>query len=446
MSGLAAGIRLSIAGKRVIIIERHNSLGGLNGYYYRDGIKYDVGLHAMTNFCKRGNYGPFTKVCRQLRIPYDAFRLREQVASCIKFPDTLLEFSNDFSLLESEVFSKFPKEVDGFKRMVNDLSNLDATSLTGPSFISTKDRLKAYIGDELLANMLLLPLLYYGSAQPNDIDWRQFAILFQAIYLEGFSRPLGGVRTIIHLLRNSYKNFGGELLVKNEVSSFIIRDNSAAGVVLKCGREIFAKQIFSTIGAVETLELCDNRQIHKTGETLTFLETITTVEGTPKLNNLKYTIVFYNNNNGINYQQSDGLFDINSGVICVPENYTEHENTQTTTIRTTNLSNFEQWNSLQFNDYQRNKQLVLNTSFENANKLINASNNSRVIAQDIFTPLTIKRFTGHKNGAIYGSTKKYRDGNIGINNLLICGTDQGFLGIVGAMLSGISIANIAIKS
>ena len=59
----------------------------------------------------------------------------------------------------------------------------------------------------------------------------------------------------------------------------------------------------------------------------------------------------------------------------------------------------------------------------------------------MFTPLTVERFTGHINGAIYGSTKKFRDGRIGYENLFLCGTDQGFLGIIGALLSGISMAN-----
>ncbi|MFO8027777.1 MAG: FAD-binding protein, partial [Opitutales bacterium] len=30
MAGLAAGIRLALAGKKVIILERHNASGGLN--------------------------------------------------------------------------------------------------------------------------------------------------------------------------------------------------------------------------------------------------------------------------------------------------------------------------------------------------------------------------------------------------------------------------------
>ena len=65
-----------------------------------------------------------------------------------------------------------------------------------------------------------------------------------------------------------------------------------------------------------------------------------------------------------------------------------------------------------------------------------------VIDTDVFTPRTIKKFTGHINGAVYGAPKKRLDGRTHLDNLYICGTDQGFLGIVGAMLSGITIANL----
>ena len=65
-----------------------------------------------------------------------------------------------------------------------------------------------------------------------------------------------------------------------------------------------------------------------------------------------------------------------------------------------------------------------------------------VVFLDTFTPKTIKKFTGHANGAVYGSPVKIRDGKTPVRNLFICGTDQGFLGIIGATLSGISMANL----
>ena len=57
-------------------------------------------------------------------------------------------------------------------------------------------------------------------------------------------------------------------------------------------------------------------------------------------------------------------------------------------------------------------------------------------------PTTIKKFTSHLNGAVYGSIDKSRDGKTSVEGLYITGTDQGFLGIVGSMLSGISMANL----
>ncbi|MDR1283093.1 MAG: NAD(P)-binding protein, partial [Opitutaceae bacterium] len=86
MSGLAAGIRLAHFGKRVCIFERHNVVGGLNSFYSIAGRKYDVGLHAMTNYVPPGVRGtPLGKLLRQLRIDRDEFALCPQKRSRITF-------------------------------------------------------------------------------------------------------------------------------------------------------------------------------------------------------------------------------------------------------------------------------------------------------------------------------------------------------------------------
>ena len=64
-----------------------------------------------------------------------------------------------------------------------------------------------------------------------------------------------------------------------------------------------------------------------------------------------------------------------------------------------------------------------------------------IVYEDTFTPVTIERYTAKRHGAIYGSPNKVKDGDIGYDNLFLAGTDQGFLGIVGSMLSGVSIVN-----
>jgi hypothetical protein len=44
-------------------------------------------------------------------------------------------------------------------------------------------------------------------------------------------------------------------------------------------------------------------------------------------------------------------------------------------------------------------------------------------------------------GAVYGSPVKVKDGRTHFANLYIAGTDQGYLGIVGSLLSGVTMVN-----
>ena len=41
------------------------------------------------------------------------------------------------------------------------------------------------------------------------MDYDQFAIMFRSLFFEGFARPLDGVRVIVKLLQDKYRNLGG---------------------------------------------------------------------------------------------------------------------------------------------------------------------------------------------------------------------------------------------
>jgi len=442
MSGLGAGLRLALAGKKVLIVEQHNSIGGLNSFYLKDGIKYDVGLHALTNFVPKGTKGhPLSKLCRQLRIPYEALLLEEQRMSSIQFPDITLNFTNDFQILLSEIERYFPEEKENFLKLDAAVENLSDTSLEGPHFISARAQLNDFIKDPLLKEMLLLPLFYYGSAHVNDLDWRQFAILYKSIYREGFARPQGGVRTLLKLLRDRFREWGGTLKVKTKVDAIIFEKNSdkAIGVKLASGEILHAQQMLSSIGYCETQVLCGQKKVAK-NPVLTFAETISTIHCSPQQLGWEKTITFFNHSDKVDYSPSNQLLDLRSGVICIPENY-GNLNKAITTLRTTHLASYDAWLKLSHDEYLQKKKVCLDASRECAFKVLGGARNVSIEAEDMFTPLTIKRFTGHLNGAIYGSPEKYRDGRIGYQNVFLCGTDQGFLGIVGALLSGISMAN-----
>ena len=453
MAGLAAGIRLALAGKKSLILERHNASGGLNSFYSIDGRKYDVGLHAMTNFVPKGTKGsPLTKLLRQLRIPYDALDLCPQNGSRIAFPGCDLKFNNDFDLLESEVARAFPKQIDGFRALADEVRVLDAFNL-GAKPVSARQAVQQHIKDPLLEDMLFCPVMYYGSAQEHDMDYGQFAIMFRSLFFEGFARPFDGVRVIIRLLQDKYRSLGGIRKMKHGVKKIHTQAGRASAVELDNGEALTAGKIISTAGAVETARLCDDQPTDADSSNigqLSFTETITVLDRQPAEFGWDDTILFFNTRERFHYAGvKDDLVDPTSGVICFPNNYQYGNDRQLNEgyLRITAMASYDRWCALEESDYRAQKDHWYDELQKVALKILPEAKsglnlNDARIAKDMFTPRTVKKYTGHLNGAIYGAPNKIKDGRTHLENLYLAGTDQGFLGIVGAMLSGISMANL----
>jgi len=453
MSGLAAGIRLAHFGKRVCIFERHNAVGGLNSFYSQQGRKFDVGLHALTNFVRPGVKGtPLTKLLRQLRIGRDEFQLAEQKRSRVAFGpngETSLTFTNDFAVFESEVAREFPAEIDGFRKLVETVRNYDDVSLDAQP-VSAREVVRGHISNPLLEDMLFCPVMYYGSAQERDMEFGQFVIMFKALFLEGFARPLDGVRVILRILVEKYRASGGERRMKCGVRRVATSADQATAVTLDDGTVVTADHIISSIGAPETERLWSqptDRELSPIGS-LSFVETISILQRQPReLGWGDDTIVFFNDHERFEYVAPIKEVDPRSGVICLPNNfdYADGRELSEGIFRCTCLANYEKWAGLPEDVYQARKTEWFARIQHSARRFLppiqdNALEES-LIASDMFTPRTVEKFTGHFGGAIYGSPRKHRQGTTSLKNVYLCGTDQGFLGIIGAMLSGISMAN-----
>lgn len=440
MSGLAAGIRLAMFDQKVCILERHKAPGGLNSYYERQGRRLDVGLHAMTNFAQKGERGrPLTKLLKQLRIPYEKLDLSQQNFSCVAFPGCNLSFSNNPQLLTGEIARAFPAQQDNFARLLDLVKNFDEVNLNNKPQ-SAKERVREIITDEKLLEMLFCPLLIYGSAWENDMDFSQFVIMFKSIYLEGFSRPKNGVRSVINLLLERYTQLGGELRLGTGIKKIDVENGVVQGVTLDSGEKIMANKVMSSIGLPETMNIVTGGQETPAIGNMSFTETILFFDKKPSEFGIKETIIFSNENGKYNYQKPQTLCDYQSAVICFPNNF-GHDDYDEGMIRVTFIANFEKWNELDRKSYLLRKKEVCEEALKLVAKMFPAFQGN-LLYHDVFTPKTITRYTGHFKGAVYGTTQKARDGRTGIKNLFICGTDQGFLGIVGAMLSGISMANL----
>lgn len=448
MSGLAAGIRLAHFGKKVCILERHSVWGGLNSFYKKGGHHFDTGLHAMTNWLAPGYRGPripLQRIYRQLRLSPELFQLEPQGYSQVVFGDARLRFENGLERLTDEVRRVFPAEVDGFLRLARDVEPYPEANLDRP-FVSTRARLSEYLAEPLLREMLLAPLLWYGSAHEGDVDFEQFQILFNSIYREGFCRPREGVKTIIFALVRRYEETGGVLRRRAGVSRLRVEDGRVKGLELDDGGHVTADQVLSSAGWVETARLRSDQSAEALAEDegqLAFTEAIHVLDRPMRALGFDACITFYNQGPSFEWRSPRAaLVDLQSSVICVPDNFAHTEPLTDHRVRVTHLAHNRRWFELDSETYAREKARMIEDSVRTTAR-VTGDFRSHITYSDAFTPRTVTKYTGHVNGAIYGSPNKRKTGRTDLSNLYIMGTDQGMLGIVGAMLSGIAVANTA---
>ncbi len=443
LSGLAAGIRSARFGQKTLIVEQHSLPGGLNSYYFRQGYLLETGLHAMTNFAPRGEkHAPLNRLFRQLKLSRKNFVTHEQMGSEVIFPDTSLKFSNDLSLLSEEINRVFPAAIDRFQAMVKEIEVYDP--FADVPWQSARKYLHDKLADPLLEDMLLLPLMVYGNAEEHDMDLGQFAIMFRALLLEGFFRPEGTIKDLLDTLLKQYEKFDGELRFRAPVAEILHNDDRVDGIRLESGEEITADAVLSTVGIPGTARLSDwPLNIEKYTGKMSFMETISMVPAANlQLDRAKQTILFYNLNNQLSYQRPLTPLDPSWGVICFPDNFQGlgRRQQEPVQVRVTNAANYDLWQQAEPTQYKQLKEQCGQQSAAAVTKII-GNYRADVVYQDSFTPMTIERYTSKVEGAVYGSPIKIKSGKTPWQNLFIAGTDQGYLGIVGSMLSGVTIVN-----
>jgi phytoene dehydrogenase-like protein len=278
------------------------------------------------------------------------------------------------------------------------------------------------------------------------MDLGQFAIMFRAVFLEGFFRPQGTIKDLIDMLLKQYSQFGGEIRFRTPVAEILKKEDKVQGIRLENGEEITANAVLSTVGIPGTAKLSGwDLDIDRYIGRMTFMETISMLPEPQLLpKRTDRTILFYSLNDTLKYHCPATPIDPSWGVICFPDNFQglEMKNDAPVQVRVTNAANYSLWQQAAVNkeQYRQLKEKCGQQSAAAVSQILGPYNQGAVF-QDSFTPMTIERFTEKRGGAVYGSPIKIKSGKTPFENLFIAGTDQGYLGIVGAMLSGVTIVN-----
>ncbi len=227
--------------------------------------------------------------------------------------------------------------------------------------------------------------------------------------------------------------------------------------VLESGEEIGGGVFFSSAGGAETEALARGGDAGEEGRfspgAVSIAEGIALLDAPPAKAGLEETIVFYSCTDEFVFGRPEGLVEARNFVVCAPGNYRFRGASDApgeNILKVTRLASHPAWRALGREAYARAKRAVADGMAAAAGAAgldVAAARGERRDGgkfgwfDDVFTPLTLERFTSHAEGALYGGAVKSRTGETAWENLFLIGTDQGFHGIVGAMLSGVAMAN-----
>ena len=444
-SGLSAALRLSLRGIPVRLWERHGRLGGMNSWYERGGLVLDTGLHALTNFVgPQERSAPMNRVLRQLRIRREELELLPAQQAAIRFPGHELILRNDFTDLARQIREQFPRDAAGFEALSQEVLRRGYAPEEEDG-LTANGLLERHLSSPELREMLRFPVMFYGNPSPDDMSAGAYATMFRSVLMEGLCRPRGGIHPLLDLLERHLKDQGAELRLGQGVRQLLLDDQGALrALVTDRGEEIPCTRAISTLGARETVALLPPGA-HTTltqapeGE-MCFLEAIFQLPCTPAELGFPHAVLFLNGGERFRYAPPAALDALpESMLVCAPGNYGE-EGPEARLLRLSAITPCRIWEELPPSEYSRQKACMVSRLREALRREYPALADA-LAPLDAFTPKTIRRFTGHANGAIYGSPRKFPLGATGIPGLLLAGTDQGLLGILGSMLSGILMAN-----
>ncbi len=282
-NGLVTAAYLAKAGRRVLVLERRETLGGMAATEeIFSGFKFNTGAHDAGLFRQEiiDELDLKKHGLEFLESPMAVFAPQPDGASLTLWRDqqkNLAEIAK-FSRPDAEKFPAFMRLVSKLTEVLNSIMLLTPPSVTQNSF----DELLAWAGAglklkrsgkrEMMEFLRILPMTVTeflnewfesealkaalgstgvtGNMQGPQASGTAFVMLYHHLGAAngGFrsSRFVkGGIGQLSAALANAARKFGAEIRLGAEVAQIKLKDDKATGVVLKNGEEISARAVIS---------------------------------------------------------------------------------------------------------------------------------------------------------------------------------------------------------
>jgi all-trans-retinol 13,14-reductase len=231
LGGLTTAAYLAVAGRRVVVVDRHAVAGGNGTVFTHDGYEFDVGLHYIGD-C--GPQGAIPSALRPLGIELTFREMDPDGFDTFFFSDgSSFRVPKGVDAFKARLIETFPDEVEGIEQYLDVVTAIDAELSGGGPGEAVMAHLDATLGslfDDLGLSARLRTVLS-GQHGTYALPPSRVSLLLHAgltmHYLKGAYYPEGGGQVIADRLVEVIEAHGGRIVLQTPVERILVGDGGS---------------------------------------------------------------------------------------------------------------------------------------------------------------------------------------------------------------------------
>ncbi len=442
LAGLTAANTLARAGHSVLVLERHDRLGGYATWFRRPGGHvFDVSLHGFP-------YG-MVKSCRR----YWTAEIADSIVQLrsVRVENPMFSLSTTFEREEvarilADRFRVHQESVDGFFQTIRTMGLRDNPAVT------TRDLFERFFpGRDDVLRFLMEPVAYVGCTLEDPA--LTYAVVFSLFLVKGVYTFAGGTQGLIGRMEAELRRNGVDLCTASPVERICVSRRRVEGVVLS-GRTIPARSVVCNASLKTAIfDLVGPEHFDPS-----FIGQARAV----RLNHSS-TQVYIGLKPGETIEAGrcgDLLFSSKAPVFRTGQLLSRGTTSRTYSfypadaqsgagpqIVATANARYEDWAGLGPEEYRRHKRDLLETTLDAVAQYVPGVRR-KLDWVEAATPLTLERYTGHPGGASFGTKFEGLETSRRLGEQVAGLYHAGSVGIIrsgwlGAINYGVIVANAA---
>jgi phytoene dehydrogenase-like protein len=237
LGGLTAAAILARSGRKVLVIERSNSVGGAASSYKVGDLFVEGSLHETSNPQDRRD--PKHQVLERAGvldavkwIPADAFY--EVRGGPLRAP---LVLPDNFEGARHALIQHFPECRAGIEQILTEMERIAAGKDKAAPALSLADKFDQTFGDHEAIKCALAANLSYYHDDPKTLPWSVFAAAQGSYLLSGGRFVEGGSQRLSSALARAIRAAGGQVLLRRVASHVAVDADGRAGSVTHTTRD-----------------------------------------------------------------------------------------------------------------------------------------------------------------------------------------------------------------